>query len=75
MRLAVSLQQYRLLARLPDGKYRLDAEILRLGTTYQQAFSLQDYVLPILQRLAAQSGETATFYVPHSEGATLSLSG
>jgi DNA-binding IclR family transcriptional regulator len=67
MRLAVSLQQYRLLARLPDGKYRLDAEILRLGTTYQQAFSLQDYVLPILQRLAAQSGETATFYVPHSK--------
>ena len=43
MQLAVSLQQYRLLARLPDGKYRLDAEILRLGTTYQQAFSLQDY--------------------------------
>jgi DNA-binding IclR family transcriptional regulator len=67
MRLAVSLQQYRLLARLADGRYRLDSEILRLGTTYQQAFSLQDYVMPILQRLAANSGETATFYVPHAE--------
>lgn len=26
LRLALSLQQYRLLARLPDGSYRLDAE-------------------------------------------------
>src|SRR4029450_6694607 len=40
MRLAVSLEQYRLLARLPDGSYRLDAETLRLGTAYQQAFNL-----------------------------------
>src|SRR5690349_15744094 len=30
MRLAVSLQRYRLLVRLPDGSYRLDAETLRL---------------------------------------------
>ena len=67
LRLAVSLQHYQLLARLPDGRYRLDAEILRLGTAYQQAFSLQDHVLPILERLAARSGETATFYVPHAE--------
>src|SRR3712207_5324450 len=67
MRLAVSLQHFQLLARLPDGKYQLGAEILRLGTAYQQAFSLQDHVLPTLERLAAQSGETATFYVPHAE--------
>jgi DNA-binding IclR family transcriptional regulator len=67
MRLAVSLQHFQLLARLPDGKYQLGAEILRLGTAYQQAFSLQDHVLPILERLAAHSGETATFYVPHAE--------
>lgn len=38
MRLAVSLQRHRLLARLPDGSYRLDAEALRLGTAYQQGF-------------------------------------
>jgi len=53
MRLAVSLQHFQLLARLPDGKYQLGAEILRLGTAYQQAFSLQDHVLPTLERLAA----------------------
>ena len=67
MRLAVSLQQYQLLARLPDGRYRLDAGILRLGTTYQQAFNLEDEVVPILERLAAETGETATFYVRHGE--------
>jgi DNA-binding IclR family transcriptional regulator len=67
MRLAVSLQRYRLLARLPDGSYRLDAEALRLGTAYQQSFSLGDHVMPVLDRLAAETGETASFYVRHGE--------
>ncbi len=67
MRLAVSLQRFRLLARLPDGSYRLDAEALRLGTAYQQAFSLADHVTPALERLAAATGETASFYVRHGD--------
>ena len=67
MRLAVSLQKYRLLARLPDGSYRLDAETLRLGTAYQQAFSLSDHVMPALEHLAAKTGETASFYVRHGD--------
>lgn len=67
MRLAVSLQKYRLLARLPDGSYRLDAETLRLGTAYQQAFSLSDHVVPALEHLAATTGETASFYVRHGD--------
>jgi DNA-binding IclR family transcriptional regulator len=67
MRLAVSLQRFRLLARLPDGSYRLDAETLRLGTAYQQAFSLSDHVMPALVQLAAKTGETASFYVRHGE--------
>ena len=40
---------------------------MRLGTTYQQAFNLEDEVVPILERLAAETGETATFYVRHGE--------
>jgi DNA-binding IclR family transcriptional regulator len=67
IRLANSLQQFGLLARLPDGRFRLGSETLRLGTTYQHAFRLQDYMLPMLEQLAANSGETATFYVPHGE--------
>lgn len=65
MRLAVSLEAFGLLARLPDGRYRLDAECLRLGSAYQGAFSLSDHVMPALERLAAETGETASFYVPH----------
>lgn len=68
MRLAVSLQRYGLLARLPDGGYRLDAETLRLGTAYQQAFNLADHVIPALERLVADTGETASFYVRHGKG-------
>jgi DNA-binding IclR family transcriptional regulator len=67
MRLAVSLEKYRLLARLADGNYRLDAETLRLGTAYQQAFSLSDHVTPALAELAAKTGETASFYVRHGD--------
>lgn len=67
MRLAVSLEQYRLLARLPDGSYRLDAETLRLGTAYQQAFNLSDHVAPALGELATKTGETASFYVSHGD--------
>jgi len=67
MRLAVSLEQYRLVARLPDGSYRLDAETLRLGTAYQQAFSLSDHVMPALNELAAKTGETPSFYVRNGD--------
>lgn len=67
MRLAVSLQRYRLLARMPDGSYRLDAETLRLGTAYQQAFNLSDHVIPALEQLAEKTGETASFYVRHGQ--------
>ncbi|WP_426533605.1 IclR family transcriptional regulator [Bradyrhizobium sp. McL0615] len=67
LRLALSLQRYRLLARLPDGSYRLDAETLRLGTAYQQAFRLSDHVMPVLEQLAAKTGETTSFYVQNGE--------
>lgn len=67
LRLALSLQQYRLLARLPDGSYRLDAETLRLGTAYQQAFRLADHVMPVLEQLTAKTDETTSFYVRNGE--------
>ena len=40
IRHADSLRRFGLLARLPDGRYRLDSEILRLATTYQHATDL-----------------------------------
>ena len=65
MRLAVSLQRFGLLTRLPDGAYRLGAETLRLGTAYLTSFDLADHVVPMLDRLMRATGETASFYVRH----------
>ena len=67
MRLAISLEQFGLLVRLPDGSYRLDAECLRLGSAYQQSFKLVDHVVPALERLMMEIGETASFYVRHGD--------
>lgn len=67
MRLAISLESFGLLVRLPDGSYRLDAECLRLGSVYQQSFKLADHVLPALERLTAEMGETSSFYIRHGD--------
>jgi len=67
MRLAVSLQRFGLLVRMPDGSYQLGAETLRLGTAYQGSFDLADHVVPVLDRLVAATGETASFYVRHGD--------
>jgi DNA-binding IclR family transcriptional regulator len=67
MRLAISLEQHGYLAHLPDGSYRLDAEVLRLGALYQQSFRLEAHVMPVLEALVAQLGESAAFYIRRGE--------
>jgi DNA-binding IclR family transcriptional regulator len=56
-----------LIVRLPDGSYQLDAEVLRLGMIYQQSFSLEKFVVPVLEELVARSNETASFYIRRGE--------
>ncbi len=63
MRLAVSLEAHGFLAHQPDGSYRLDAEVLRLGSVYQQSFRLEARVRPVLEALVAATGESASFYI------------
>jgi DNA-binding IclR family transcriptional regulator len=63
MRLAISLEEHGYLARSGDGSYRLDAEVLRLGTIYTQSFRMELHVVPVLEELVARTGETAAFYV------------
>src|SRR3712207_5756316 len=65
MRLMVSLERFGLVTRLYDGSYQLDAEVLRLGSIYQQSLNLEAHVLPVLRRLVDQTQETAAFYVRH----------
>ncbi len=67
MRLAVSLERCGFLVRLPGGRYRLVAEVLRLGAVYQHSLDLEPFVMPVLERLVAEIGETASFYVPHGK--------
>lgn len=65
MRLAISLEEAGFLLRLADGRYQLGGEVARLSSVYQDAFGFESQLLPILQHLSEQSGETASFYVRH----------
>lgn len=63
MRLAISLEKYGLVSNLGDGGYRLDAEVLRLGSVFQHSLDLASHVVPVLERLVDKTGESASFYV------------
>lgn len=63
MRLAVSLENFGYLSRTPEGGYRLEAELLRLGMIYQESFRLEAHVMPVLEDLVRQTGESASFYI------------
>ncbi|HEY8610649.1 MAG TPA: helix-turn-helix domain-containing protein, partial [Roseomonas sp.] len=67
MRLAISLEEHGYLVRLPDGSYRLGAELFRLGSVYQQSFRVEAYVMPALEKLVAETSESASFYVRSGE--------
>src|SRR4051794_39604777 len=63
MRLCISLEKFDLIERLDDGRYRLGVEAARIGSVYQQSFALEDRVMPVLERLAAESLDAASFYI------------
>lgn len=72
-RLLNSLVRKGFVTRGPDGRYSLGAKVLYLGRVYQRGFSLADMVTGVLMRLMQQSGETASYYVPHGEADRLCL--
>ena len=63
LRLIESLERYGYIRRLTDGRYHVGPEPMRLSQLYQQSFRLGDAVMPVLRRLAEDSGTTASFYV------------
>lgn len=63
LRLASSLLGAGYLTRLEDGRFRLGPALLHLSSRYQSTFRLDELVLPVLRRLAADTGESASFYV------------
>lgn len=63
LRLCESLEQFRFLKRLPDGRFLLGPMPFFLGMVYQSTFRLQDHVLPVLRELTRLTRETAAIYV------------
>ncbi|MBB5696498.1 IclR family transcriptional regulator [Muricoccus pecuniae] len=63
MRLTLTLEEHGFISALPDGSYRLGAELFRLGSLYQQSFRVEAHVMPALEALVAETGESAAFYV------------
>jgi DNA-binding IclR family transcriptional regulator len=63
LRLAASLLRRGYLHRLSDGRYRLGPSVFSLGRIYQRSFDLRETVVPVLDRLAARTGETASLFI------------
>lgn len=63
LRLAASLERAGTLHRDPSGDFRLGPTVFRLGMRYVDAFDLRAHALPVMQRLADETGESTSFYV------------
>ena len=63
LRLLASLVHFRLVQRLPDGRYALGPEIARLQGVYTGSFSMEAVVVPALRELVRETRETAVYHV------------
>lgn len=68
LRLLASLEHGGFLQRLEDGRYRLGAELARLGSLYAESFDLEALVMPVLHALVAQTSESAAYHVRERRG-------
>ena len=67
LRLIKSLEKAGYVLRMADGAYRLGSKVLLLGALYQRHFRTSDIVPPVLERLAAELHEGASFYICEGE--------
>jgi DNA-binding IclR family transcriptional regulator len=63
LRLLASLEHARLIHRNADGRYTLGPEIARLYAAYSSSFSQEAAVVPLMEKLVAQTKESASFHV------------
>jgi len=63
LRIAASLERAGALHRDPGGAFRLGPTVFRLGTRYIDGLDLRAHALPVMRRLADETGESASFYV------------
>ena len=62
LRLLATLQNRGCVVRLADGRYQLGPMLVRWGSLYLASVRVETHVTPVLQRLSADTGESATFY-------------
>lgn len=67
LRLVGTLEAQGFVQRLPSGGYALGAQLLVLGERYRRSLRLEDQVMPALDRLRAESQESAAFFVREGE--------
>ena len=63
LRLLASLEHGGWVQRLDDGRYAVGAAAARLHAVYEQSFSLDKLVMPVLRALVKTTGESAAYHV------------
>lgn len=63
LRLLQTLEGQGFVQRGPSGGYLLGATLLLLGDRFRRSLKLENHVLPALERLRGESGESAVFFV------------
>jgi DNA-binding IclR family transcriptional regulator len=63
LRLLGTLEAQGFVQRMPSGGYALGAQLLVLGERFRRSLRLEDQVMPALDRLRAESRESAAFFV------------
>jgi DNA-binding IclR family transcriptional regulator len=63
LRLIGTLEAQGFVQRLPSGGYALGAQLLVLGERFRRGLRIEDQVMPALDRLRAESRESAAFFV------------
>ena len=73
-RLAVALEQHRLVRRDPQGRFCLGFELIHLGRAATEAFPLAELAGPALLELRDRTGESVQLYVREADGRRCVLS-
>lgn len=67
-RLAVALEVHGLVARTPDGRFRLGSRLVALGRAAAAAYPLAELARPAMERLLGETGESVQLYVVEGDG-------
>ncbi|MBS3017882.1 HTH-type transcriptional regulator KipR [Comamonas sp. PE63] len=63
LRLLASLEHGGWVQRQDDGRYAVGSAVARLHAVYEQSFSLDKLVMPVLRALVQATGESAAYHV------------